>query len=73
MENFSLKKLASLKYLLGQDVEQLPKYESKKQPANDFNKFFINKVKTIIASIPTAIGPEFLKAEVVDRVVDKSV
>ena len=50
--------------LLGQDVEQLPKFENKKQLANDFNEFFISKVKSIIASIPTAIGPEVLKTEV---------
>ena len=31
---------------------------------NDFNEFFISKVETIIPSIPTAIGPETLKAEV---------
>ena len=50
--------------VLGQDVEQLPKYENKKQLANDFNEFFISKVESIIASIPTAIGPEILKTEV---------
>ena len=64
MENCSRKKLATLKLLLDQDVEQLPKYENKKQLANDYNEFFISKVKSIIASIPTAIGPEILKTEV---------
>ena len=64
MENCSRKKFATLKLLLVQDVEQLPKYENKKQLANDFNKFFISKAKSIIASIPTAIGPEILKTEV---------
>ena len=59
MENCSRKKCAT-----GQDVEQLPKYENKKQLANDFNEFFISKVKSIIASIPTAISPEILKTEV---------
>ena len=52
MENCSRKKFATLKLLLGQDVEQL------------FNEFFISKVESIIASIPTAIGPEILKTEV---------
>ena len=64
MENCSRKKFATLKLLLGQYVEQLTKYENKKQLANDFNEFFISKVKSIIASIPTAISPEILKAEV---------
>ena len=64
MENCSRKKFATLKLLLGQDVEQLPKYENKKQLANDFNEFFISKVKSIIASILTAIGPEILKTEI---------
>ena len=64
MENCSRKKYAPLKLLLGQDVEQLPKYENKKRLANDFNEFFISKVKSIIASIPTAIGPETLITEV---------
>ena len=44
MEKCSRKKFATLKLLLGQDVEQLPKYENKKQLANDFNEFFISKV-----------------------------
>ena len=35
IENCSRKKFATLKLLLGQDVEQLPKSENKKQPAND--------------------------------------
>ena len=61
MEKCGRKKFATLRLFLGQDVEQLPKYENKKQLANDFNKFFISKVKSIIASIPTAIGPEILK------------
>ena len=64
MENCSRKKFATLKLLLGQEVEQLPKYENKKQLANDFNEFFISKVKSIIASIPTAISPKILKTEV---------
>ena len=64
MENCSRKNFATLKMLLGQDVEQLPKYENKKQLANNFNKLFISKVKSINASIPTAIGPEILKTEV---------
>ena len=64
MENCSRKKLVTLKLLLGQDVEQLPKYENKKQLANDFNEFFISKVESIIASIPTAMGPEIQKTEV---------
>ena len=64
MENCSRKKFATLKLLLGQDVEQLSKYENKKQLANDFNEFFISKVESIIASLPTAIGPEILKTEV---------
>ena len=64
MENSGRKRFATLKLLLGQDVEQLPKYENKKQLANDFNEFFISKVKSIIASIPTARGPEILKTEV---------
>ena len=63
MANCSRKKFAILKLLLGQDVEQLPKCE-KKQLANVFNEFFISKVKSIIASIPTAIGPEILETEV---------
>ena len=46
---------------LGQDEEQLPKYENKKQLVNDFNEFFTSKVETIIASILVAI---VLKAEV---------
>ena len=50
--------------LLDQDVEQLPKYESKKQLENDFNEFVISRVESIIASIPTAIGTEILKTEV---------
>ena len=63
-ENCSRKKFAKLKLLLGQDVEQLTKYENKKQLANSFNEFFISKVNSIIASIPSAIGPEILKTEV---------
>ena len=63
LENCSRKKFATLKLLLGQDVEQLPKYD-KKQLANDFNEFLISKVESIIASIPTAIGPAILKTEV---------
>ena len=63
-ENCSRKKFATLKLLLGQDLEQLPKYENKKQLANDFNEFFISKVESIIASIPTWKGPEILKTEV---------
>ena len=64
MKNFSRKKFAKLKLLLVQDVEQIYKYENKEQLANDFNEFFISKVKSIMASIPTAIGPEILKTEV---------
>ena len=64
MENCSRKKFANLKLLVGQDVERLPKYENKRQLANDFYEFFISKVKSIIASIPSAIGPEILKTEV---------
>ena len=63
MENGSGKKVATLKLLLGQDVEQLPKHENQKQLANDFNEFFISKVEKIVASIPTAIGPETLKTQ----------
>ena len=58
----SHKKFATLKSLLGQDVEQLPKYENKKQLANDFNDLY--QVETIIASILNAIATEILKAEV---------
>ena len=61
MENYSREKFATLKLLLGQDLEQLPKYENKKKLANDFNEFFISKVESIIAWIPTAKGPEILK------------
>ena len=64
MESCSRKKFATLKLLLGQDVEQLPKYENKKKLANEFNEFFISKVETIIVSVPTAIGPEIMKAGV---------
>ena len=64
MENCSPKKFATLKLLLGQEVEKLPKYENKKQLANDYNEFFISKVESIVASILTAIGPEILKTEV---------
>ena len=64
MENCSRKKFATLKLLLGQDLELLPKYENKKQLANDFNEFFISKVASIIASIRTWKGPEILKTEV---------
>ena len=63
-ENCSRKMFATLKLFFGQDVEQLPKYEHKKQLANDFNEFFIFKVEPIFASISTALGPEVLKAEV---------
>ena len=63
MENCSGKKVATLKLLLGQDVEQLPKYENQKQLANDFNEFFVSKVERIVASILTAIGPENLKTQ----------
>ena len=62
MEKCSRKKLATIKLLVGQDVEQLPKYGNKTQLANDFNEFLISKVESIIASIPTAIGPEILKS-----------
>ena len=64
MENCSRKNCTTLKLLLGQDVEQLLKYENRKQLENHFNRFFISKVETIIASISSAIGPEILKAEV---------
>ena len=64
MENCSRKNFATLKLLLGQDAEQLPKYENKKELGNEFNEFIISKVESIIASIPTAIGPEILKTEV---------
>ena len=37
MENSSRIKFATLKLLPGQNVEQLPKYENKKQLANSFN------------------------------------
>ena len=45
MEICSGKKFATLKFLLGQNEEQLPIYENKKQPANYFNEFIISKVK----------------------------
>ena len=61
MEKCSRKKFATLKLLLGQDVEQLPKYETKKQLANNFNEFFMSQVESFIASIPTAIGSEIVK------------
>ena len=64
MENCSRKKFATLKMLPGQDIQQLPNYENKKHLANDFIKFFICKVESIIASILTGIGPEILKAKV---------
>ena len=37
---------------------------TKKQLANDLNDFFISKMETIIASIPTVIAPQILKAEI---------
>ena len=64
MENCSRKKFATLKLLLGQDVEQLPKYENKNSLQTTYNEFFISKVKSFIAPIPTAIGPEIQKTEV---------
>ena len=64
MENCSGKKFATLKLFFGQDVDQLPKFENKKQLANDFKEFFISKVENFVASNPTAIGPEILKIEV---------
>ena len=60
MENCSHKKFATLKLPLS----QLSKNENNKQLANDFNQFIISKMETVIASIPTAIGPEILKVEV---------
>ena len=50
--------------LLSQDVDRLLKYKNKKQLANDFTEFFIFKLEGIIATIPTAMGPEILKTEV---------
>ena len=44
MENCSRKKISILNLLLGQNVEQLPKYENQKELANYFSEFFISKV-----------------------------
>ena len=63
MENFGRKKVANLKLIIGQDVEQFPIYENNKKLANESNQFFLSKAETIIASIPAAIGPEIMKAE----------
>ena len=63
MEKCSRKTFDTLKLLLGQDVEQLPNFETKNQLRNDFNDFFISKVESIIVSIHK-IGPEILKTEV---------
>ena len=63
MENCSRKKCAPLKLLLYQDVKQLPKYENMKEIANLFNKFYISKVESIIASIPNATRPKILITE----------
>ena len=64
IKNCSRNKFAIIRLLLGQDVEQLPKFKTKNQLANNFNEFFLSKLEKIIASIPTAIGPEILKTEV---------
>ena len=64
MKNCSGRKFATLKLFFGQDVDQLPKFENKKQLANDIKEFFISKVESFVASNPTAIGSEILKIEV---------
>ena len=57
MENFSRKKFAILNLLLGQNVEQLPKYETKNGLQTKSTSSLSN-VESIIASIPTAVGPK---------------
>ena len=64
MEDCGRRKFATLKFILDQDVEQFPINENTKKLANESNEFFISKVDFIIASIPTAVGPEIMKAEV---------